>query len=86
MVSNVLSSMIAKAERGYISGFAIGSESISISHLQFVNDTMIFSDADMRQIGYLMCILCVFEMVTRLPINLSKSEMFEVGRFGTWVP
>lgn len=40
---------------------------------------MIFCDVDMNQIGYLMYILCVFEMVSRLPINLAKSEMFGVG-------
>lgn len=79
MVSNVISSMIAKAEGGYITGSAIGSGSLSISHLQFVDDTMIFYDADMRQIGYLRCILCTFEMVTGLLINLAKTKMFGVG-------
>lgn len=79
MVSNVLSSMIVKAESGYISGFVVGSGSVSISHLQFADDTMIFCDTDLSQIGYLRCILCIFEMVTGLPINLAKSEMFGVG-------
>lgn len=46
MVSNVLNSMIAKAELGYISGVVVGFGSVSISYLQFANDTMIFYDVD----------------------------------------
>lgn len=57
----------------------MGSKSISISHLQFAEDTMIFCDANMRQIGFLRCILCAFEEVTGLKINLAKSKMFGVG-------
>lgn len=80
MIIDVLSKIISIAEMGYISGFKVGSGSMSISHLQFANDTMIFCDVDMRQIGFLRCMLGVFEMVTGLPINLAKSEMFGVGQ------
>lgn len=40
---------------------------------------MFFNDADEVQIGYLRCILCGFEVVSGLNINLRKSEMYNVG-------
>lgn len=46
MVSEVLSSMIKKVEMGFISGFRVGSSGVIISHLQFVDDTMIFCNAN----------------------------------------
>lgn len=53
--------------------------SVAVSHLQFADDTMIFCEADVRQIGYLRCILHCFEVVSGLRINLAKSEIFQVG-------
>lgn len=79
MVSEVLNKMITRVERGYIPGFLIGTEGCRISHLQFADDTMIFCDADARQLGYLRCILCCFDVVSGLKINLAKSEMFQIG-------
>lgn len=40
MVSDMLSKMISNEERDYISGFKVGSGTVFISHLQFVNDTI----------------------------------------------
>lgn len=51
----------------------MGAGDVTISHLQFVDDTMIFCDADVHQVGYLRCILRCFEIV------LDKSEIFQVG-------
>lgn len=80
MVSEVFSRMVKKAEMGYISCFRLGMhEEVTISHFQFANDMMIFCDADMRQLGYLRCILRCFEVVFRLKIDLAKSEIFQVG-------
>lgn len=79
MVSEVLSRMISKAEMRFISGFKVGSREVSVSHLQFANDTMIFCDANIRQLGYLRCIHRRFEAVSGLKINIVKSEIFQVG-------
>lgn len=79
VVSEVLSRMIKKAEMRFILGFRVGSSDVIISHLQFVDDTMIFCDADVRQLGYLRCLLTCFEAISGLKINLSKSELFQVG-------
>lgn len=92
MVFKVLSRMISRAEMGYISGFKLGREGeVTISHLQFADDTMIFCEANMRQIGFLRCILTCFGAVSGLKINLDKSVLFQVGNVGdieslAWIP
>lgn len=50
-----------------------------ISHLLFVDDTLILCDPEWDQIGYLKCILLCFEAVSGLEIYLSKTEMVPVG-------
>lgn len=50
-----------------------------ISHLLFVDDTLILCDPEPDQIGYLKCILLCFEAVSGLKIYLSKTEMVPVG-------
>lgn len=40
---------------------------------------MIFYDADETQLGILRCILCCFEAISGLKINLNKSELFQIG-------
>lgn len=54
-------------------------EEVTISHLQFSDETIIFCDVEVRQVGYLRCILRCFEVVSSLKINLAKSELFQVG-------
>lgn len=71
--------MIRKYELGLIFGFKVGNGEMSISHLQFADDTTIFCGASIRQIGYLHCILRYFELVLGLIVNLAKSEVFQVG-------
>lgn len=51
MVLEVLSKIIKKAEMGYISGFFVGDGSVSVSHLEFADDTMIFCEAVSRKLG-----------------------------------
>lgn len=79
IVAEVLRKMIKKGEMGYISSFDMGDGGTSVSLLQFVDDTMIFYDVDICQIGYLRCILRCFEVVSGLNINLAKSEISLVG-------
>lgn len=63
---------------GYIEGFSMGAGRVMISHLQFADDTMIFCDAESRQVAYPCCVLTCFEAVSGLKINLVKSERFQV--------
>ena len=61
--------------------FSVGStvgSSVMVSHLLFADDTLIFCDTEPSQITNLRAILARFE-VSRLHINLGKSELVPVG-------
>lgn len=79
MISEVLSKMIKKAEMGFISGFVVGKGEVPVFHIQFADTTMIFYDADVRQVDYLRCIFICLEEALGIGINLAKSEIFQVG-------
>ncbi len=53
--------------------------SLDVSHLLFVNDTLIFCHADLTQFTYLWAVFTWFEVVLGLKVNLGKSEMVPVG-------
>lgn len=53
MVSEVLSKMVKKTEMGYMSGFRVGRGEVSILHLQFADDTIIFCECKRTANGIL---------------------------------
>ena len=55
------------------------STSMMVSHLLFVDDTLISCDADPNQLVTLREILTRFKEVLGLRINLGKSELVPVG-------
>ena len=67
---------------GHISSFTVGTRSnthLMVTHLLFADVTLIFCDASTSQVEYLREILASFEAVSRLHINLAKSELVPVG-------
>lgn len=50
-----------------------------VSHLQFVDDAIIFCDNSHRQIRMLLCVLECFEVVSGLHLNLAKSSLIALG-------
>lgn len=56
-----------------------GDNSIEFSHLFFANDTLIFCQQEVGILRHLTCILLLFQAVSGLSINLSKSEMVRLG-------
>ena len=81
----VLSRMLSRAvEGGLIEGFGIGRDGddhaqVTISHLLYADDTLIFCGAKKDKVGYLRCVLLGFEAVSGLRINLAKSEITPIG-------
>jgi hypothetical protein len=58
----------------------LGSDSLCISHLLFVDNTLIFSDANLDHILHLQLLFTWFEVISGLKINLSKSKVDPVGQ------
>jgi exonuclease III len=83
IVMEALSTMMKIAEdRGLVTGFSVGPLSnpgLSISHLLFADDTLVFCDADEEQLRNLRCFFFCFEAASGLRINLSKSEIVPIG-------
>lgn len=59
-----------------------------MSYLFFVDDTLICCKLKEEMILNLRCILLCFQALSRLNINLNKSEMVMLGRMGNgdWFP
>ena len=55
-------------------------EGVRISHLLFVDDTLVFCQASQDHLTYLSWLLMWFEVMSRLRINLEKSELIPIGR------
>jgi hypothetical protein len=83
LIMEVLSRMLCRTkEAGLIKGFKAGNsveEDLSISHLLFADDTIVFCDADPEQLLHLRMVLSCFEAVTGLGVNMGKSEVVPVG-------
>ena len=83
MAMEALSCLLRSAVNG---GFLLawkarsrGGEGVQVSHLLFVDDTLVFYGASKKQLLYLSWILMWFEVMSRLRINLDKSELIPVG-------
>ncbi|RVW55429.1 putative ribonuclease H protein [Vitis vinifera] len=78
-----LSQLLSSARNGgFISGFKVGGrgrEGLIVSHLLFVDDTLIFCDVNAKQLQYLSWTFMWFEAISGLKVNLSKSEVIPVG-------
>ena len=79
----VFSSLLKRAvDGGFMSGCRVKSrseEGVIISHLLFVDDTLVFCKASQDHLTYLSWLLMWFA-VSGLRINLEKSELILVGR------
>ena len=67
---------------GQFSDFSVGNSTstlLSVSHLLFANETLIFCDANSNHIAVLRGILTRFEAMSSLKINLGKSELVPIG-------
>lgn len=80
IVVEALSSFLVKVrELGIISGFKIGRCKEVITHLQFADDTILFSSAKREEILAIKRILQCFQLVPGLKINISKNLLVGVG-------
>ena len=76
LMVDVLSRVISRAmASGLIKGVKVGSEGIVVSHLQLANDTILLLDNDKDSFVNALSIFQIFELSSKLKINLSKSSL-----------
>lgn len=76
MMVEALGSLLSKAkELDLIRGFDVGRNGDAITHLQFVDDTTLFSSTNWEEIIILKRILRCFQLVSGLKVNLAKSML-----------
>lgn len=67
---------------GWIRGFRVpnnASSVMEITHLLYADDSLIFCDAKEEQVTHLRLILTVYEAISGLHVNWSKSLIFTVN-------
>lgn len=64
-------------------GVSVGrKESLCVLLLFLGDDTLIFSQPDLRNLLHLLCVLMCFQAVSGFKINLNKSELVRIGGNG----
>jgi hypothetical protein len=80
LVVEGLSCLVRSAEAcGLYHGFKVGNSGLSISHLQYADDTLFLGEATMPNLWALKTILRCFEFVSGLKVNFSKSSVMGVN-------
>ncbi|KAL6347549.1 hypothetical protein AAG906_026074 [Vitis piasezkii] len=57
-----------------------GGAGVEVTHLLFVDDSLVFCEPSIDQVSYLSWFLMWFEAMSGLKVNLDKSEIIAVGR------
>ncbi|GAU49947.1 hypothetical protein TSUD_408420 [Trifolium subterraneum] len=75
-----LSGAIRNAEeRNLFTGFRVGNAGLSVSHLQYADDTVFIGEATMANLWTLKAILRSFELASGLKVNFAKSSIIGVN-------
>nr|XP_025647281.1 uncharacterized protein LOC112742257 [Arachis hypogaea] len=86
LVVDVLHRMLGEAVRnGRISLLLVGRDHIKLSHLQFVDDTILFCPPEEETVKNYRRILCCFELMSGLSINFDKSSLIPINCDNQWV-
>lgn len=59
----------------------MGSHKVNISHLQFVDDTLIFAAGDGKNVKVLKLLIQYFEMASGFKVNWGESHMLGISLF-----
>nr|GEY06840.1 putative RNA-directed DNA polymerase, eukaryota, reverse transcriptase zinc-binding domain protein [Tanacetum cinerariifolium] len=74
-----LNTIVTEAvEKGIFKGVVVGENKVSISHLQYADDTIFFGEWNKENAKTLMCILKCFEESFGLKVNYSKSKVYGI--------
>ncbi|GKU93427.1 hypothetical protein SLEP1_g7022 [Rubroshorea leprosula] len=74
VVAEALSGLIRKAEEiGLLKGIQVGRGNLRLTHLQFADDTILFSEASEANAWAMKCVMGSFEMISGLKVNYDES-------------
>ena len=80
LVADVLSRMLLRVEeRNSLEGFRVSRNRIRVSHLQFADDTIFFSNTREEELQTLKSLLLVFRLIYGLKVNLDKSNIYGIN-------
>ncbi|KAM7497251.1 hypothetical protein LguiA_021665 [Lonicera macranthoides] len=80
LVADVLHRLMERAEdKNLVEGFEIGRDSVTLSHLQFADDTIFFLSNNEEKFKNLIGILEIFGLVSGLKINMTKSILVGIN-------
>jgi hypothetical protein len=80
LVAEGLGGLMKKAvDLNRFKGFAVGSNGVNVSHLQYADDTLCIGEASIDNLWTLKAILRAFELVSGLKVNFSKSCVLGVN-------
>ena len=78
--------MEALATNNLLSGYKVGNhEPVVVSYLQFADDTIIVYEKSLANIRAIRAILLLFEDLSGIKVNFSKSLMVGVNVHGSWL-
>lgn len=66
-------------DKGIFTGVKVGVNEVSISHLQYADDTIFFGEWNRSNVGNLTGILNCFDEILGLKVNMNKSRLYGVG-------
>lgn len=71
--------MSLASEKGFFKAAEIDRDKVLVSHLQFVDDTILMGEGGVEDVKALKRILVLFEMLSGLKINFSKCNIYGVN-------
>ncbi|XP_077246168.1 uncharacterized protein LOC143886076 [Tasmannia lanceolata] len=80
MVAETLNRLIAKGSVAKLmQGFYVGQREVEVSHLQFVDDTLLFCSPEVESVLYLKAIIRWYELISGQCVNFHKSKLYCVN-------
>lgn len=86
LIGEVLNQVIAKAvEKGLWSGVEVCKNGLKVTHLQYADDTLIFSEAKMESLKNIKKALILFHLASGLQVNFHKSSIIGMNTSKEWI-
>jgi len=85
LLTEVLNCLLSKAvQMGVFNGLQIGSRRVTVTHLQFADDTLIFCEPQLHSLQNITKVLLSFQNFSGLTVNYAKSGLLVIGKENGW--